>query len=118
MVKAVTPGMSPRELGLRWAELERERAYFDGGKPDSGNAGHGFGHGLATSFPGYVLPIGDAEIGPFGYRRLQETLRPGMVLAAEAFLSRPGVGTAGIENNFIVTASGAELLDRNPMLYW
>ena len=34
------------------------------------------------------------------------------------FLSRPGVGTAGFENNFIVTASGAELLDRNPMLYW
>ena len=88
------------------------------GKPDSGNTGHGFGHGLATSFPGYVLPIGDVEIGPFGYRRLSETLKPGMVLASEAFLSRPGVGTAGVENNFIVTETGVELLDKSPMLYW
>ena len=118
MVKVIVPGMSPRELGIRWAEIEHEGKYFDGGKPDSGNEGHGFGHGLATSFPGYILPIGDEEIGPFGYRRLTETLKPGMVLAAEAFLGRPGVGTAGFENNFIVTASGAELLDRNPMLYW
>lgn len=118
MVKAIAPGTSPRDIGIRWAEIEREGSYFDGAKPDSGNEGHGFGHGLATSFPGYVLPIGDAEIGPFGYRRLQETLKPGMVLAAEAFLSRPGVGTAGVENNFIVTETGAELLDKSPMIYW
>jgi Xaa-Pro dipeptidase len=117
MVKAIRPGATPRDVGIRWAEIEREGAYFDGGKPDGGNEGHGFGHGLATSFPGYVLPIGDAEIGPFGYRRLQEALKPGMVLAAEAFLSRPGVGTAGVENNFIVTETGAELLDKSPMIY-
>jgi Xaa-Pro aminopeptidase len=117
MVKAIAPGVSPRDIGIRWAEIEREGKYFDAGQPDSGNSGHGFGHGLATSFPGYVLSIGDEEIGPFGYRRLSETLKPGMVLAAEAFLNRPGVGTAGFENNFIVTATGAEVLDKAPMLY-
>jgi Xaa-Pro dipeptidase len=118
MTRAVAPGMTPRDVGIRWAEIEREGNYFDAGQPDSGNAGHGFGHGLATSFPGYVLPIGDEEIGPFGYRRLSETIRPGMVLASEAFLSRPGLGTAGAENNFIVTETGVELLDKSPMLYW
>jgi Xaa-Pro aminopeptidase len=40
-----------------------------------------------------------------------------MVLAAEAFLNRPGLGTSGFENNFIVTETGAELLDKSPMLY-
>ena len=57
------------------------------------------------------------EIGPFGYRRLSQTLKPSMVLASEAFLSRPGVGTAGVENNFIVTEAGVERLDKSPMLY-
>ncbi len=38
-------------------------------------------------------------------------------LSAEAFLNRPSLGTAGFENNFIVTESGAELLDKNSMLY-
>jgi Xaa-Pro aminopeptidase len=41
-----------------------------------------------------------------------------MVLAVEAFLTHPGVGTSGFENNFIVTDTGAELLDRTPMLFW
>ena len=40
-----------------------------------------------------------------------------MVLAAETFLTHPGVGTAGYERNFIVTATGAEILDRTPMLF-
>ena len=88
------------------------------GNPESGNSGHGFGHGLATSFPGYVLTIGDEDIGLFGYRRLSERLTPGMILTSEAFLSRPGVGNAGVENNFIVTETGVELLDKSPMLYW
>ena len=45
-------------------------------------------------------------------------MTPGMILTTEAFLSRPGVGNAGFENNFIVTETGAELLDKSPMLYW
>jgi hypothetical protein len=40
-----------------------------------------------------------------------------MVLAAEAFLNRPGVGTAGFQNNYIATESGAELLYKSPLLY-
>jgi hypothetical protein len=30
----------------------------------------------------------------------------------------PGVGTAGFEQNFIVTSGGAEFLTRTPMLFW
>lgn len=118
MMRAIKPGMTAAEVGIRWAEIEKKAAYFDGGNPEGGNSGHAFGHGLATSFPGYVLPVGDIENGPFGYRRLSEPMTPGMLLTTEAFLTRPGVGSAGFENNFIVTASGTELLDTSPMLYW
>ena len=40
-----------------------------------------------------------------------------MVMAAEIFLTHPGVGTAGYEQNVIITAHGAELLTRTPMLF-
>lgn len=118
MMRAIRPGMKAGEVGIRWAEIEKQARYFDGGDPEGGNTGHAFGHGLATSFPGYVLPVGDDETGPFGYRRLSEPMTPGMILTTEAFLTRPGVGSAGFENNFIVTATGTELLDTSPMLYW
>ncbi|MBS0421190.1 MAG: M24 family metallopeptidase [Proteobacteria bacterium] len=112
MVKAVVPGMTARELGLRWAEIARSGGYFDAEKDEM------FGHGLGASFPAYVLPTGDSEIGPFGYKRLQGPIKPGMVLAAEAFLTRPGVGVAAFERNFVVTATGVEVLDKTPMLFW
>jgi hypothetical protein len=35
-----------------------------------------------------------------------------------AFQRRPGVGAVGFENNFIVTDTGAEVLDKTPMLFW
>jgi Xaa-Pro aminopeptidase len=122
MVKAVKPGMTPAQLGIRWAEIARKGKYFVNPVTDAEHVAvgydHGFGHGLGTCFPGYVLPVGDAEIGPFGYKRLKETLAPGMTLAAEAFMTRPNVGTIGFERNFVVTDSGAEVLDKTPMLFW
>lgn len=119
MVKAVAPGITARELGIRWAEIERKGGYYsDSERADGSIVDQAFGHGLGTSFPAFVLPFGDTEIGPFRYERLKEPLKPGMVLAAEAFLSRPGVGNAGFERNFIVTDTGAEVLDKSPMLFW
>jgi Xaa-Pro dipeptidase len=116
MVKAIAPGLTAREVGIRWAEIARKGNYLEelGGVSD----GSMFGHGLGTSFPAYVLPMGDTETGPFGYKCLKGPLKPGMVLTAEAFLSRPGVGATGFENNFIVTDTGAELLDKTPMVFW
>jgi Xaa-Pro aminopeptidase len=111
MVKAVAPGITARDLGLRWAEIARKGNFDEQAGDDL------FGHGLSTGFPSFVLPRGDAEIGPFGYKRMKGTLKPGMVLAAEAFQRRPGVGAVGFENNFIVTESGAEVLDKTPMRF-
>ncbi|MFO1465901.1 MAG: M24 family metallopeptidase [Steroidobacteraceae bacterium] len=113
MVKAIKPGITGRDVGLRWEEMARKNRYFDEKSGDEL-----FGHGLGTGFPSYTLPMGDPPAGPFGYRKLQGPLKPGMVLTAEAFVRRPGIGSAGFENNFIVTQSGTELLDKTPMLYW
>ena len=112
MVKAIAPGITARDLGVRWADIARKAGFDE-------QAGDGlFGHGLSTGFPSFVLPMGDTDPGPFGYKRMKGTLKPGMVLTAEAFQTRPGVGAVGFENNFIVTDTGAELLDKTPMLFW
>jgi Xaa-Pro dipeptidase len=113
MVKAVRPGAATRDVAIRWAELARKTGYFDEKLGDEL-----FGHGLGTGFPEYTLPMGDVDIGPFGYTCLKGNFKPGMILAAEAFLRRPGLGSIGFENNFIVTDTGAELLDKTPMLFW
>ena len=114
LVAAIVPGTTAGAVGARGAEVAREVGFFDspqGGIPL-------FGHGLGTSFPPYLIPVGDVEVGPIGLRTLTKPIQPGMVLAAEAFLTHSGVGTAGFERNFIVTETGAELLDKTPMLFW
>jgi Xaa-Pro dipeptidase len=114
MGKAVAPGLTAGEVGIRWAEIARTGGYHE----ELADASSMFGHGLGASFPAYVLATGDEETGPFGYKRLKGPIKTGMVLTAEAFLTRPGVGAVGFENNFIVTESGTELLDKTPMLFW
>jgi Xaa-Pro aminopeptidase len=41
-----------------------------------------------------------------------------MTFGIEAFLSAEGVGSAGFEQNILVTDNGAELLTDAPMLWW
>jgi Xaa-Pro aminopeptidase len=113
MVKAIKPGVAARDVAIRWAEIAKKTGYFDERLGDDL-----FGHGLGPGFPGYTIPRGDADVGPFGLKCLKGPLKPGMVLAAEAFLKRPGVAAVGFENNFVVTDTGAELLDKTPMLFW
>jgi Xaa-Pro dipeptidase len=114
LLRAIMPGTTARAVGIKGEQVARRVGYFD--QPQASFPL--FGHGLGTSFPPFVIPVGDAAAGELGYKSLDEPLRPGMVLAVEAFLTHTGIGTAGFENNFIVTDSGAELLDKTPMLFW
>jgi Xaa-Pro aminopeptidase len=75
------------------------------------------GHGLSTNFIPYPIPIGEGEADTDGALRYDVPLEAGMVMAAEIFLTHPGVGTAGFEQNLIVTEAGSELLTRTPMLF-
>ena len=68
----------------------------------------GHPHGLYFEGPPYissVLPHCDAVFAE------------GMLIGVEAFLARKGVGNAGFEQNYLVTATGTELLTTTPMLW-
>jgi len=65
-----------------------------------------------------VIPIGEGDPDPTSALKYDEPLRPGMIMAAEIFVTHPGVGAAGFEQNFIVTETGGELLSRTPMIFW
>jgi Xaa-Pro aminopeptidase len=47
-----------------------------------------------------------------------KTFEKDMVLGVEAFLAADGVGSAGFEQNVIVTDGGTELLTTTPMIFW
>ena len=47
-----------------------------------------------------------------------ERLEASMVCSSEAFVTWPGVGAVGFEQNVIVTQNGFELITTTPMRYW
>jgi Xaa-Pro aminopeptidase len=105
--------VTPRALGVLGGAIARKHGYFDHPQLKVPL----LGHGLSTNFIPYMIPIGEGEADPSGALRYDEPLKEGMVMGAEIFLTHPGVGTAGFEQNLIVTQSGPELLDRTPMLF-
>lgn len=111
---AMRPGVTPRQLGALGATIARKHGYFDHPQLKVPL----LGHGLGTNFIPYLIPIGEGEPDPTGALRYDVPLQAGMVMAAEIFLTHPGVGTAGFEQNLIVTAGAPELLTRTPMLFW
>jgi Xaa-Pro aminopeptidase len=112
IVRAMKPGITPRELGALGAQLARRHGYFDHPQPRVP-----LGHGLSTNFIPYTIPMGEGDPDPSGAFQYDEPLAAGMVMASELFLTHPGVGTAGFEQNVIITPDGCELLTRTPMLY-
>ena len=58
--------------------------------------------------PYYVEGIGHGD----------ETFHEGQTLSTEIFLYRPGLGSAGVEQNFIVGADGNELLTTTELEWW
>jgi Xaa-Pro dipeptidase len=113
LVAAMKPGVTPRELGIVGGSIARKHGYFDHPQVNVPL----LGHGLGTNFIPYVVPIGEGEVDATGRLRYDEPLQASMVMAAEIFLTHPGVGTAGFEQNVIITGTGAELLTNTPMMF-
>ena len=113
VVAGMRPGITPRQLGVLGGAIARKHGYFDHAQLNIPL----LGHGLSTNFIPYVIPIGVGEPDTDGALRYDVPLEAGMVMAAEIFLTHPGVGTAGFEQNLIVTDDGPELLTRTPMLF-
>ena len=107
VIEAVRPGVKAIDA----ARLgERLTAEAGGEKDQAAEKWPLFGHGVGLYFerPFISVPMGDPD----------DVFEAGMVFGVEAFFARKGVGSAGIEQNFIVTDDGAELLTTTPMLWW
>ena len=113
VVRAMKPGVTPRELGEIGGQLARRNGYFDSAQLRLPL----LGHGLSTNFIPYIIPLGEGDPDPTGSFQYDVPLQAGMIMASELFLTHPDVGTAGFEQNVIITSSGYELLTQTPMLY-
>jgi Xaa-Pro dipeptidase len=69
-----------------------------------------FGHGVGLFFE---LP----RIGTTLSSK-DDVFKAGMVFGVEAFLAKDGVGSAAVEQNFIIHADRNELLTTSPVLWW
>ena len=68
----------------------------------------GHPHGLYFEGPPYISSVLD---------HFDATFEEGMLIGVEAFLARRGTGNVGFEQNYLVTASGVELVTKTPMLW-
>jgi Xaa-Pro dipeptidase len=107
VIAAIRPGVRVKEICEIGDRLTEEA----GGEKDQAGSmwpiyGHGVGHFWQFPWIGSDLIEGD------------EVFEQDMVLGIEAFLAHHGVGSAGFEQNLIVTADGTELLTKTPMLFW
>jgi Xaa-Pro aminopeptidase len=85
-------------------------ADFGGVKDQAATKWPHYGHGLGLFFEKpYISTVMGTESVAFA---------EGMAMGVEAFLSTPGVGSAGFEQNVIVTRTGAELITPAPSVWW
>jgi Xaa-Pro dipeptidase len=103
---AIRPGVSVAEIAELGERLRRD--YYGDQVVDED--WYVFGHGNGLYFePPIITP---------GYDGKHAVFKENMVGATELFLNLPGVGSAGFEQNFIVTQDGTELLTTTPLIWW
>lgn len=115
MMAAIRPGVPVSEVESLGDELSRTH----------GAAEHaqkafiwGFGHGVGTFFGPPFIRMGTGFAAAPDAPRNEETFREGMVLGIEAMLTHEGVGSAGFEQNLVVTSDGTDVLISTPMIFW
>ena len=109
-------GVTSREVGLKADAVANTVGYFD---TPAGAIWELYGHGLGNYFTPPVVPAGLPV--DYEFAELDELDRPyesGMVLSPEAFLARPGVGSATHEDIFILTDDGVEVITTTPRVFW
>ena len=116
MIAELKPGATPRTLALVGDAVARRVGYYD--HPQVLPV---FGHQIGPYLGPDVIPDGSlctvGIIGEATAGQLDAPLQAGMVVGIEAFLRHVGVGTAGFEQNLIVTDLGSELLTTTPYAF-
>jgi Xaa-Pro dipeptidase len=105
--KAIRPGVRVQDVA---ALGSRMRAEFDGAEDQMSARWDTLGHGVGLFWAEPNISL--------AYRGKHQVFQAGMVASTETFLSVPGVGGAGFEQNFIITDNGTELLTTTPMIWW
>jgi len=107
IIEMIKPGVSIMEACRLGDRLTEEAG---GAKDQAGEMWPIYGHGIGHfwQFPWIGTDLLDGG----------EVFEENSVLGIEAFLAQDGVGSAGFEQNLIVTADGAELLTKTPMIFW
>lgn len=98
-VAALAPGKTTREVDAAARDLIRDAGYGD-------HFGHGLGHGLGLQ--GHDEPMLSHMAPPV-------PLQPGMVVTIEPGIYLPGIGGVRLEDDYLITPSGAENLCSLPL---
>jgi Xaa-Pro dipeptidase len=107
IIQALSPGVPVRDV-IALGDRMTEQA--GGGKDQAGEMWPLYGHGVGQF---WEQPWLGADI-----LEGVDDFQAGMVMGVEAFLAHDGVGSAGFEQNVIITPVGAELLTKTPMVFW
>jgi Xaa-Pro aminopeptidase len=107
LIERIGPGLTMGELATIG---DKAVAAFGGAKDQAAQKWPHYGHGLGLFFEKpYISTVMGTQSAEFA---------AGMVMGVEAFLTMPGVGSAGFEQNVIVTPTGAELITPAPSVWW
>jgi Xaa-Pro aminopeptidase len=107
LIQRISPGLALADLAKYGDQLVSE---FGGEKDQAAEKFPLFGHGVGLFFEKPYISTLMGEPGT--------TFQENMVFGVEAFLALPGVGSAGYEDNVIVTLSGAERVTKTPAVMY
>ena len=114
IVAGMRPGVSCGELFERGAAWLGEQGFPVPGAADSEGVAM-----LGQAYPSFGHSIGLAWENPSIVPGEEAVLEPGMFMAVEAQVGRPGSGTGAFEHNILVTEEGVEVLTRHaPSVWW
>lgn len=107
LVAKVRPGVRVMDVALYGDELMKE---FGSGTDQLSEKWPHYGHtnGMMIETPIFGKTLCDSG----------QVVEAGWVCGSEIFLSRPRLGSAGFEQNFIVHEDHNEVITPDPMLYW
>jgi Xaa-Pro dipeptidase len=115
VMAVIKPGVTTVEAGQVGDAASSDAGYLS--HKQSASLWPIYGHGVGTFFARPSIPL----FLPKEYEgepKFTDTFEEGMTMGIEAFLTHPGVGTAGFEQNVIVVRDGVEVLTKSPMLFW
>jgi Xaa-Pro dipeptidase len=107
LIKSIRPGVALMDVARQGDQLMVE---VGAEKDQAAEKFPLYGHGLGLFFetPYISTTMGNPD----------DIFEEGLVMGVEAFMARKNVGSAGFEQNVIVTKTGTELLTTTPMLWW